>query len=71
MGFIVSRRIIPATSDNLVSISFDRVGQDALKPRYEGEGVSFKYHRAAQMAALRIVKMWRKDAPHLKIEYGG
>lgn len=71
MGFIASRRIIPANNHNMVSISFDRVGKDALTPRYEGEGVSFTYHRAAQKAARRIVKMWQKDAPHLKIEYGG
>ena len=70
MGFIVSRRITP-TSDNLVEVSYDRVRPDALEPRYEGEGVSFTYHRAAQTAALRIVGLWRRDAPHLKIQYGG
>ena len=70
MGFIVSRRIT-ATSKNLVSISFDRVGQDALKPDYEGEGVPFTSYREAQKAASRIVKLWKKDAPYLDIEYGG
>jgi len=71
MDFIVSRRVIMWASRNMVSISHGRVGDDALKPEYDGEGVSFTYHRAAQVAALRIVELWQRDAPHLKIEYGG
>jgi len=70
MKFVVSRRIT-ATSKNRVEVTFDRVRPDALEPRYKDEGVSFTYHRAADMAALRIVKLWRADAPHLDIEFGG
>ena len=70
MGFYVSRVITPE-SNHTVEITYDRVRPDALEPRYDGEGVSFTYCRAAQVAALRIVDQWQKDAPHLKIEYGG
>ena len=70
MRFIVSRRIT-ATSKNLVEINHGRVRPDALRVRYPGEGVSFTYHREAQMAAYRIVDLWQQDVPQLKIEYGG
>ena len=70
MKFVVSRRIT-ATSKNLVEIGHGRAHTDALKPTYKNEGTNFTYHRAAQAAAFRIVEQWQRDAPHLKIEYGG